>query len=62
MNEISWIFTSSLNMEDYYQCLHKCKMIFDLENHLEIKMKENMLARLIIYFLNFHLLSPSFNL
>ena len=25
------------------------KMIFDLENHLEIKMKENMLARFIIY-------------
>ena len=48
MNEISWIFTSSLNFEDYYQCLHKCKIIFDLENHLEIKMKGNMLARFII--------------
>ena len=49
MNGISWIFTSRLNLEDYYQCLHKCKIIFDLENHLEIKMKENMLARFIIY-------------
>ena len=48
MNEISWIFTLSLNFEDYYQCLHKCKIIFDLENHLEIKMKGNMLARFII--------------
>ena len=48
MNEISWIFTLSLNFEDYYQCLHKCKIIVDLENHLEIKMKGNMLARFII--------------
>ena len=48
MKEISWIYSSSLNLEDYYQCLHKCKIIFDLENHFEIKMTENMLATFII--------------